>query len=86
MKINEKLIQVINKDNKQFYLEMICLNKKKGLSDWLLYTFDVIETNKNEIIDTNQFDEFNQLKEYLKDIYNVKVFKKNYYKELPLIF
>lgn len=75
--------QIIKNKKYSFYVSRFIIDKKRNCKDWIVFDLFVVPTNKNSIdknilIDDMVFDEYSQLKEYLKESYNIKIRLKDF--------
>ena len=75
--------QIINNKEYSFHISKFIMDKKRNCRDWIVFDLFVVLINTNFIdkyilIDDMVFDEYNQLKEYLKENYNMKIRLKDF--------
>ena len=75
--------QIIKNKEYSFHISKFIMDKKRNCRDWVVFDLFVVPINKNSInkdilIDDMVFDEYHQLKEYLKENYNMKIRLKDF--------
>mgnify|MGYP003135865435 FL=1 len=77
MKKYSKKTQTISDSENVYYISKVCIDKKKGILDWIIYDLIIIPLgytlDLKNIFDEKVFDEYWQLKDYLREEYNVKI-------------
>ena len=75
--------QIIKGKEYSFHVSKFIIDKKRNCKDWIVFDLFVVPINTNFIdkyilIDDIVFDEYSQLKEYLKESYNIKIRLKDF--------
>jgi len=75
--------QIIKDEKYSFHVSKFIMDKKRNCRDWIVFDLLVVPINTNFIdkyilIDDMVFDEYGQLKEYLKESYNIKIRLKDF--------
>lgn len=77
----DEIKRAIIKREKDFTYQIFkcCIDKAKGKRDWLIYWYVCYDKRHEQpIFNSNTFDEYQQLKEELKEDYNIKITQKDF--------
>jgi hypothetical protein len=80
--IKDEIRKATIKKDKYFTYQIFkcCIDKAKGKKDWIIYWFVCYnKRQQHPIFDSKTFDEYQDLKEYLKE-YNIKIRLKDFKK------
>ena len=80
MKKDEIKRAIIKKDkNIIYHIFKCCIDKTKGKKNWFIYWYIATDNKNNILFDSNNYDEYEEIKEELK-IYNINIRLKDFKK------